>query len=163
MTASDAKAQLVDLPGVAVQTGAAQWSDLEKQQLIVISPGVPVQTVELERARAIGIEVIGEVELASRFLQGKTLAITGSNGKTTTTTLLGKILVDGGLPVQVGGNIGTPVMELVATSTPETWNVLEISSFQLETVVEFHPEIAVILNITPDHLDRHGSFAQYAH
>jgi UDP-N-acetylmuramoylalanine--D-glutamate ligase len=144
------------------QTGGTQWNNLEKQDLIVISPGVPVQTPELERARSLGIPVIGEVELASRFLQGKTLAITGSNGKTTTTTLLGKILAEGGLPVQVGGNIGTPMLELIATSTPETWNVLEISSFQLETVAEFHPKIAVILNITPDHLDRHGSFGQYA-
>jgi UDP-N-acetylmuramoylalanine--D-glutamate ligase len=163
VTACDAKDVSITLPGIRVQTGAAQWDGLEKQQLIVISPGVPVQTLELERARVLGIDVIGEVELASRHLQGKTLAITGSNGKTTTTTLVGQILADSGLATQVGGNIGTPVMELVRTSTPETWNVLEISSFQLETVVEFHPKIAVILNITPDHLDRHGSFAQYAH
>jgi UDP-N-acetylmuramoylalanine--D-glutamate ligase len=162
VTACDAKEVAITLPGITVQTGAAQWSGLEKQELIVISPGVPVQTLELERARALGIEVIGEVELASRYLQGKTLAITGSNGKTTTTTLVGKILADSGLTTQVGGNIGTPVMELVGTSTADTWNVLEISSFQLETVVEFHPQIAVILNITPDHLDRHGSFVQYA-
>jgi UDP-N-acetylmuramoylalanine--D-glutamate ligase len=161
VTASDAKEQPA-LPSIMTQTGGTQWNNLEKQDLIVISPGVPVQTPELERARSLGIPVIGEVELASRFLQGKTLAITGSNGKTTTTTLLGKILAEGGLPVQVGGNIGTPMLELIATSTPETWNVLEISSFQLETVAEFHPKIAVILNITPDHLDRHGSFGQYA-
>jgi UDP-N-acetylmuramoylalanine--D-glutamate ligase len=161
VTACDAKTQAIELAGIKVQTGAAQWNGLEQQDLIVISPGVPVQTMELERARTLGIPVIGEVELASRFLQGKTLAITGSNGKTTTTTLVGKILRDAGLATQVGGNIGTPVMELVATSTPETWNVLEISSFQLETVVEFQPQIAVILNITPDHLDRHGSFEQY--
>ena len=163
VTASDAKKQTLELPGIKVQTGTAQWTDLEKQDLVVISPGVPVQTLELERARLLGIPVIGEVELASRYLKGKMLAITGSNGKTTTTTLAGKILADGGLATQVGGNIGTPVMDLVGTSTPDTWNVLEISSFQLETAVEFHPEIAVILNITPDHLDRHGSFVQYAH
>jgi UDP-N-acetylmuramoylalanine--D-glutamate ligase len=163
VTACDAKEIEIELPGITVQTGAAQWNGLEKQDLVVISPGVPVQTPELERARSLGIPVIGEVELASRYLKGKMLAITGSNGKTTTTTLAGKILADGGLATQVGGNIGTPVMDLVATSTPDTWNVLEISSFQLETAVEFHPEIAVILNITPDHLDRHGSFVQYAH
>jgi UDP-N-acetylmuramoylalanine--D-glutamate ligase len=161
VTACDAKEFAAEITGVKVQTGAAQWDGLEQQELVVISPGVPVQTAELERARSLGIPVIGEVELASRYLLGKTLAITGSNGKTTTTTLVGKILSDAGLVTQVGGNIGTPVMELVATSTAETWNVLEISSFQLETSVEFHPEIAVILNITPDHLDRHGSFERY--
>jgi len=161
VTACDAKDVAIELPGITIQTGASQWNDLAQQDLIVISPGVPVQTTELERASELGIPVIGEVELASRFLQGKTLAITGSNGKTTTTTLVGKILAEGGLATQVGGNIGTPMMDLVATSTSETWNVLEISSFQLETVVEFHPKIAVILNITSDHLDRHGSFVQY--
>jgi len=161
VTACDAKGFSGEIAGVKIQTGAAQWNGLAAQELIVISPGVPVQTAELERARGLGIPVIGEVELASRFLLGKALAITGSNGKTTTTTLVGKILADAGLATQVGGNIGTPVMELIRTSTPETWNVLEISSFQLETAVEFHPQIAVILNITPDHLDRHGSFEQY--
>jgi UDP-N-acetylmuramoylalanine--D-glutamate ligase len=95
-------------------------------------------------------------------LQGQVVAITGSNGKTTTTTLLGKIFSDAGLPTQVGGNIGLPVIDLVAKSTPETTSVLEVSSFQLETVEEFHPHIAVVLNITPDHLDRHGSFENYA-
>ncbi|MDR3734023.1 MAG: UDP-N-acetylmuramoyl-L-alanine--D-glutamate ligase [Acidobacteriaceae bacterium] len=161
VTACDAKEQTLDLPGINVQTGAAQWDGLEEQELIVISPGVPVQTAELERARGLGIPVIGEMELASRYLQGQMLAITGANGKTTTTTLVGKILEDAGLHTQVGGNIGTPVMDLVAGSTAATWNVLEVSSFQLETTVEFHPKIAVILNITPDHLDRHGSFEQY--
>ena len=90
------------------------------------------------------------------------MAITGSNGKTTTTTLLGEILSDAGLPTLVGGNIGVPVVGLIDESTPETWSVLEVSSFQLESTVEFHPDIAVILNITPDHLDRHGSFENYA-
>jgi len=166
VTAGDAKAETPEMTalrseGITVQTGASQWNGLEEQELIVISPGVPVQTAELERARGLGIPVIGELELASRFLAGKMLAITGANGKTTTTTLVGKILTDAGVPTQVGGNIGTPVMDLVAASTAATWNVLEISSFQLETTVEFHPAIAVILNITPDHLDRHGSFEQY--
>jgi UDP-N-acetylmuramoylalanine--D-glutamate ligase len=95
-------------------------------------------------------------------LQGLVVAITGSNGKTTTTTLIGKIFADAGVPTLVGGNIGLPVIDLVAKSTPDTVSVLEVSSFQLETVEEFHPLIAVVLNITPDHLDRHGSFESYA-
>jgi UDP-N-acetylmuramoylalanine--D-glutamate ligase len=128
----------------------------------VISPGVPMDTPEVKQAKAFGLPVIGELELASRFLQGQVVAITGSNGKTTTTTLLGRIFSDAGLPTQVGGNIGLPVIDLVANSTPETTSVLEVSSFQLETVEEFHPRIAVVLNITPDHLDRHGSFENYA-
>jgi len=167
VTATDAKAATPEMmalagEGITVQTGEMQWFGLERQELIVISPGVPVQLAELEQARGRGIPVIGEVELAGRYLQGSVLAITGSNGKTTTTALTGKILAEGGLKTLVGGNIGTPVLELVAQSTPESWSVLEISSFQLETAVEFRPKIAVILNITPDHLDRHGSFEQYA-
>jgi UDP-N-acetylmuramoylalanine--D-glutamate ligase len=90
------------------------------------------------------------------------VAITGTNGKTTTTTLLGEILKEAGLPTLVGGNIGVPVVALIEESTRDTWSVLEVSSFQLESTVEFHPNIAVILNITPDHLDRHGSFENYA-
>ena len=112
--------------------------------------------------RAFGLPVIGELEQASRFLRGDLIAITGANGKTTTTTLIGKIFADSHRPTQVGGNIGTPVIDLIADSTPETVNVLEVSSFQLETVDQFHPRIAVILNITPDHLDRHGTFEAYA-
>ena len=112
--------------------------------------------------KSFGLPVIGELELAARFLKGKTLAITGSNGKTTTTALLGEILDGAGLPTLVGGNIGVPVVGLIDESTDETWSVLEVSSFQLESTVEFHPNIAVILNITPDHLDRHGSFENYA-
>jgi UDP-N-acetylmuramoylalanine--D-glutamate ligase len=108
------------------------------------------------------IPIIGEVELASQFLHGPVIAITGSNGKTTTTALCGEILGKSGLKTQVGGNIGTPVTEMIAASSDETWNVLEVSSFQLETVETFRPKIAAILNITPDHLDRHGSFAAYA-
>jgi UDP-N-acetylmuramoylalanine--D-glutamate ligase len=133
-----------------------------RQDLIVVSPGVPMDTPEVKQVVAFGLPVIGEVELASRFLQGQIVAITGSNGKTTTTTLVGKIFADAGLPTLVGGNIGLPVIDLVPKSTPETVSVLEVSSFQLETVAEFHPRIAVVLNITPDHLDRHGSFEKYA-
>src|SRR5207302_10861898 len=115
--------------------------------------GVP----ELVKAVNQGVRVIGAFELASRFLQGQVIAITGANGKTTTTTLVGEILEAAGKDVLVGGNIGTPVVAMVAESKPETFDVLEISSFQLETIETFHAEVAVILNITADHLDRHRS------
>jgi UDP-N-acetylmuramoylalanine--D-glutamate ligase len=147
--------------GIMVESGGHGLLTFRRQDLIVISPGVPMDTPEVKQVIAFGLPVIGELELASRYLRGQVIAITGSNGKTTTTTLVGKIFADAEVPTQVGGNIGLPVIDLVAKSTPETTNVLEVSSFQLETVEEFHPRIAVILNITPDHLDRHGSFESY--
>jgi UDP-N-acetylmuramoylalanine--D-glutamate ligase len=147
--------------GIMVESGGHGLLTFRRQDLIVVSPGVPLDTPEVKQVVAFGLTVIGELELASRYLLGQVVAITGSNGKTTTTTLVGKILSDAGVPTQVGGNIGLPVIDLVAKSTPETVNVLEVSSFQLETIEEFHPRIAVILNITPDHLDRHGSFEKY--
>ncbi|UWZ87031.1 UDP-N-acetylmuramoyl-L-alanine--D-glutamate ligase [Occallatibacter riparius] len=148
--------------GIAVEAGGHGLLTFRRQDLIVVSPGVPVDTPELVQVRSFGLPVIGELELAARFLQGKVLAITGSNGKTTTTTLAGEILKESGLPTLVGGNIGVPVVALIDDSKPEGWSVLEVSSFQLETTNEFHPAIAVILNITPDHLDRHGTFENYA-
>jgi UDP-N-acetylmuramoylalanine--D-glutamate ligase len=151
---------LLDI-GVMVEAGGHGLLTFRRQDWIVVSPGVPLDTPELAQALRSGTPVIGELELASRFLQGKILAITGSNGKTTTTALCGEIFRASGLPAQVGGNIGLPVISLVPQSTPEGWNVLEVSSFQLETIVEFHPNIAVILNITPDHLDRHGNMQNY--
>ena len=147
--------------GIMVESGGHGLLTFRRQDLIVISPGVPMDTLEVKQVKAFGLPVIGELELASRYLKGKVVAITGANGKTTTTTLVGKIFSDAGVATQVGGNIGLPVIDLVAKSLPETVNVLEVSSFQLETVEEFHPDIAVILNITPDHLDRHGSFENY--
>ena len=129
---------------------------------IVISPGVPADIEELERARARGVPVVGEVELAGWFLQGNTIGITGANGKTTTTALTGHILKEAGIPVQVGGNIGTPVTAMIAGSRPEQWNVLELSSFQLETIDRFRAHIGVCVNVTPDHLDRHHTFENYA-
>ena len=123
---------------------------------------MPLDTPELAQVKSFGLPVIGELELAARFLKGRTLAITGSNGKTTTTALLGEILKEGGFPTLVGGNIGVPVVALIEESTDATWSALEVSSFQLESTEQFHPAIAVILNITPDHLDRHGSFENYA-
>jgi UDP-N-acetylmuramoylalanine--D-glutamate ligase len=169
VTVSDARSAMAlakEIPalleaGIMVESGGHGLLTFRRQDLIVVSPGVPMDTPEVKQVVAFGLPVIGELELASRYLQGQVVAITGSNGKTTTTTLVGKIFRDSGLPTQVGGNIGLPVIDLVAQSTPETVNVLEVSSFQLETVEEFHPRVAVILNITPDHLDRHGSFEKY--
>jgi len=168
VTVSDAKADaggqetpaLLEM-GIAVETGTHGERTFVDQDLIVVSPGVPVDLPQLEMARRNGLSIIGEVELAYRFLKGKIIAITGSNGKTTTTTLVGEILKHVGFHVQVGGNIGTPVIDLVAESRNDGWTVLEISSFQLETIVDFRPKIAAILNITPDHLDRHGSMDAY--
>jgi UDP-N-acetylmuramoylalanine--D-glutamate ligase len=148
--------------GIMVESGGHGLLTFRRQDLIVVSPGVPMDTPEVKQVMAFGLPVIGELELASRYLQGKVVAITGSNGKTTTTTLVGQIFDDAAVPTLVGGNIGLPVIDLVAKSTPQTVSVLEVSSFQLETVEEFHPWIAVILNITPDHLDRHGTFESYA-
>jgi len=147
--------------GISIETGHHGERTFRDQDLIVVSPGVPADQPQLQRARSLGIPVIGEVELAFRFLQGKVIAITGSNGKTTTTTLAGEILSKAGKKTLVGGNIGTPVISLAAQSTPDSFVVLEISSFQLETIVQFRPWISAILNITPDHLDRHRTFQNY--
>lgn len=134
----------------------------ERAELIVLSPGVPADLEPLEAARKRGATVIGEAELASYFLQGPVIGITGSNGKTTTTALAGHILQESGIAVQVGGNIGTAVTAMVESSRADQWNVLELSSFQLETICRFRAQIAVALNVTPDHLDRHHSFENYA-
>jgi UDP-N-acetylmuramoylalanine--D-glutamate ligase len=147
--------------GIMVEAGGHGLLTFRRQDLIVVSPGVPLDTPELVQVRNFGLPILGELELASRFLKGKTLAITGSNGKTTTTSLCGEILSAAFPHVQVGGNIGVPVIALVDESCEDGWSVLEVSSFQLETTQQFHPDIAVILNITPDHLDRHGSFENY--
>ncbi len=147
--------------GVMVESGGHGLLTFRRQDLIVVSPGVPLDRPEVKQVIGYGLPVIGELELASRYLKGSVVAVTGSNGKTTTTSLIGKIFEDAGLPTQVGGNIGLPVIELIAESTDETVNVLEVSSFQLETTEQLHPRVAVILNITPDHLDRHHSFEKY--
>lgn len=147
--------------GISLEAGRHGERTFRDQDLIVVSPGVPSDQPQLQQARALGIPVIGEVELACRFLKGKVIAITGSNGKTTTTTLVGEILRKSGKPALVGGNIGTPVISLAGQTSPESLLVLEISSFQLETIERFRPWIAAILNITPDHLDRHHTFEAY--
>jgi UDP-N-acetylmuramoylalanine--D-glutamate ligase len=147
--------------GIAVETGGHGERTFRGQDLIVVSPGVPVDAPPLVQARSLGEPVIGEIELAAQNLPGPIVAITGSNGKTTTTTLAGEILAAGGLPVAVGGNIGNPAISLVAVAKRDTVIVLEVSSFQLETIQTFGPKVAVILNITPDHLDRHRTFQTY--
>lgn len=144
--------------GVLPQTDAS----FAGADLIVLSPGVPADVDVVARARDRGVRVAGDLELASWFLQGEVIGITGSNGKTTTTALTGHILKASGIEAQVGGNIGTPPCSLVKTSRAGQWNVLELSSFQLETTETFHARIGSALNVTPDHLDRHYSFENYA-
>jgi UDP-N-acetylmuramoylalanine--D-glutamate ligase len=148
-----------EIEGVAIelQTEAA-FRDAE---LVVISPGVPADLDVLASARARGVPVIGELELAAPFLEGRNIGITGTNGKTTTTALTGHILRASKIPCQVGGNIGTAPAEMVETSRPGQWNVLELSSYQLETIETFRAPIAACLNVTQNHLDRHHSFENY--
>lgn len=157
VTPADMKAQ--DLAHFRLQT-----EDLfdETWDLIVPSPGVPLDLEGLVRARQRGVPVVGEVELAGPFLLGPVIGITGSNGKTTTTSLVGHIFDHAWVPNQVGGNIGTPVTSLTTTSREGQWNILELSSFQLETVSTFSAHVAVCLNVTQNHLDRHHSMEQYA-
>ena len=142
----------------AQQTAAV----FEHCDLIVLSPDVPFDLPPLVEARRRGVTVIGEVELAAPFLKGRTIGITGSNGKTTTTSLVGHILREAGESVQVGGNIGTAVTAMIESSREDGWNVLELSSFQLETICEFHAHIGLALNVTQNHLDRHHTFERYA-
>jgi UDP-N-acetylmuramoylalanine--D-glutamate ligase len=148
--------------GVGLIDGDAPAWLLDQVDLVVVSPGVPTKAIPIRYADRRGAEVIGEVELASRFLRGRTVAITGSNGKTTTTSLIGEMLKDAGLVVQVGGNIGTALISMIESSRDDGWNVVELSSFQLETIVDFHPSVAAVLNVTPNHLDRYESLMDYA-
>lgn len=161
-TWSDAARSLKTELNVGLIGGEVPSWLLDQIDLVVISPGVPTNTIPARYVDRKDGEVIGEVELASRFLKGNIIGITGSNGKTTTTTLVGEILKDGGKVTQVGGNIGTPLLELTETSTDETWNVIELSSYQLETIVDLRPNVAMCLNVTPNHLDRYDSFLDYA-
>ena len=147
--------------GVLIEAGGHREASFQESDLIVVSPGVRLDLPPLQKARARGTEIIGELELAFRFLKGRVIAVTGTNGKTTTTTLIGEILRKAGYEVQVGGNIGTALSSFVDSSSANTWNVVEVSSFQLELAPTFRPDIAVFLNITPDHLDRYASFDAY--
>ncbi|MDQ3417945.1 MAG: UDP-N-acetylmuramoyl-L-alanine--D-glutamate ligase [Acidobacteriota bacterium] len=148
--------------GVALELGGHDAATLTRADIVVLSPGVPSTEPAIQAAMAAGVHVIGELELASRWLRGRVVAITGTKGKSTTTTLTGRMLEAGGHHVLVGGNIGHPLSAQVDESRPETIHVVEASSFQLESVETFRPWISVLLNFSPDHLDRHGSLDEYA-
>ena len=144
------------------RAGATSPETLTRADLIVLSPGVPFRQPVIEAARRAGVPVIGELELAFRWLRGKVIAITGTKGKSTTTTFTGRMLEAGGQRVLVGGNIGLALSAQVDASTDETIHVVEASSFQLEAIDTFRPWIAVLLNFSPDHLDRHATVEEYA-
>jgi UDP-N-acetylmuramoylalanine--D-glutamate ligase len=148
--------------GVAIEAGGHKPETLASADLVVLSPGVPSDQIAIQAARDRGVPVIGEIELASRWLSGRIIAITGTKGKSTTTSLTGRILEAAGFDVAVGGNIGLPLSAQVLDSTPDTLHVVETSSFQLEETDTFHPWIAVMLNFSPDHLDRHPTVEAYA-
>ena len=147
--------------GVEIETGGHQAGTLARADLVVVSPGVPVEQAVFDPVRDRGVEIIGELELAWRWLRGRVIAITGTKGKSTTTTLVGRMLEAAGKPVLVGGNIGVPLSTHVDQSTDDTLHVVETSSFQLETTSTFRPWIAVWLNLADDHLDRHPSVEAY--
>lgn len=152
----------LEAAGIALELGGHDPATLLDAQLIVLSPGVTPWQPAVEQARSTGIPVIGELELASRWFEGPIVAITGTKGKSTTTTLVGRMLMAGGLKTLVGGNLG-PAASLQVTSTSvDAVHVIEASSFQLEMTTSFHPHIAVFLNFSPDHLDRHRSEDEYA-
>ena len=157
-----AQALALDRMGAAAVLGRHEPADFENADLIVLSPGVPHTIAPVKRAVSKGIPVVGEIELASRFIREPIIAVTGTNGKTTTTELLGRMLSDSGIQTFVGGNIGTPLITYVDKESHADWLVVEVSSFQLDTVRSFKPAVAVLLNITADHLDRYADFEAYA-
>ena len=169
VTASDrsqAEALAVDLEslralGVRVEVGAHRPESILEADLLVVSPGVDVRMPLLARARTLGIPILGEVELAYRACQARFLGITGTNGKSTTTTLVGLMLERAGIPVIVAGNIGTALCDVVPGLGPDRWVVAELSSFQLETIETFRAEVACLLNITQNHLDRYVGLPDY--
>ena len=157
-----AEALALKTEGVGHVAGDVPAWLLDQIDLVVVSPGVPTKAIPIRYADRRGAEVIGEIELASRFLRGRIVAVTGTNGKTTTTTLIGKMLEDAGMNAQVGGNIGKALISMVESSRDDSWNVVEVSSFQLETIVDFHPTVAAVLNVTPNHMDRYETLMDYA-
>lgn len=161
---AQASAERLEIPVVAQLEENIREDGREDGQdpdMIVLSPGVPYDLPMLARARERGVPTIGEVELASYFLRGPVIGITGSNGKTTTTALTGHVLEKCGVAGQVGGNIGTAVASIIDSSRDDQWNVLELSSFQLESIRHFRARIAACLNVTPNHLNRHHTFENY--
>ncbi|HQX55912.1 MAG TPA: UDP-N-acetylmuramoyl-L-alanine--D-glutamate ligase [Pyrinomonadaceae bacterium] len=158
----EAAQSLKESHGVGLISGQLPSWLLDQIELVVISPGVPTNTIPARYVDRNDGEVIGEVELAFRFMKGRIVGITGSNGKTTTTTLVGELLRNSGIKTQVGGNIGTPLLSLAESSDDDTWTVVELSSFQLETIKDFRADVAMCLNVTPNHLDRYESFFDYA-
>src|SRR6266849_4843254 len=147
--------------GCLLELGGHREETFLAQELIVPSPGVPADAAPIRAARAKGIAVWSEIELAFRFLKGRLIGITGSNGKTTTTSLIAHLLETAGLPVILAGNIGTPLIARVEETSEGSVSVVEMSSFQLELIATLRPDIAVFLNLTPDHLDRHASLETY--
>ena len=147
--------------GIGFEFGAHRDAAFLSHELIVTSPGVPWDLPQLRAARSEGVRTVPEVEVAGWFLSGTLVGVTGSNGKTTTTALLGKMLEASDYPTLVGGNIGVPLVSAVGRASPDSMVVAELSSFQLEAIDTFHPHVAVLLNITPNHLDRHPSFEAY--
>jgi UDP-N-acetylmuramoylalanine--D-glutamate ligase len=166
VTLSDARPEVGGVEGlvalgVRLELGANRDETFRGADLVVLSPGVPPERPFVAAARRAGVPVIGEIELASRWLRGRILAVTGTKGKSTTTTLAGRMLEASGIRAVTGGNIGRPLSAQVDGSTPETVHVIEVSSFQLETIDRFHPEVAAIVNFSPDHLDRHPTVEAY--
>ncbi len=157
-----AEAMRLAARGVRLELGGHRPETLVGAAQVVVSPGVPWEAPALKAARAAGVPVIGEIELAFRYLRGRVAAVTGTKGKSTTTAALGAMLKEAGGDVRVGGNIGEALIGLVEGSTADTVFAVEVSSFQLEGVDRFRPHVAVFLNISPDHLDRHPSFEAYA-
>ncbi len=166
VTLSDVRSQVPDAEplraqNVALELGGHTIETFTSADLVVMSPGVAPEQPAVQAARARGIPIVGEIELASWWLEGRVIAVTGTKGKSTTTALTGRMLQAAGFHVTVGGNIGQPLSAQVDESTPETLHVVETSSFQLEQIDTFRPWIAVMLNFSPDHLDRHSSVEAY--
>ena len=167
VTLTDTKIEIPDAArleqvGVRLELGGHDPRTFTSADLIVLSPGVPWKMPLLTRARRAKVPIVGEVELAFRLLRGRVIAITGTKGKSTTTTLVGRMLKESGLPATVSGNIGAPLSAEVDAARPESLHVVEVSSFQLESTFTFRPWIAALLNLSADHLDRHANLREYA-